>query len=395
MRLSAIALVLIIFLWSCSAKESQETADTTDQINESALYEEARTSPSDRETVYRIQFKREQSFTSSDEVILGTIGAVQVDRGGRVFMADRDQTTIHVFDPDGSYLTSLGREGKGPMEFSNIASMKIYNDQLYAADVNPIPTRFNVYSLRSLSFTLTIKYHAENLSEYEELEGYTPDRFYPMEDGTFLVGYENKFPPDNPVERFRRYYIQDKKGKVISNQVLEQKYTCLKHSIKRMTYVFCDFPFISGSVIALSDNGEIYSAATEEFLVKVYSRDGEYLRKFEHPVPRKKMNRKEIMENAANDTRREAIANNDLPEFWPALETMFFDDENRLWVSTIVEDYELREWWITRDDGEVIKKFTWPKDKPIEVVKNGFLYARETDEETGIQKIVRYRIHME
>lgn len=38
--------------------------------------------------------------------------------------------------------------------------------------------------------------------------------------------------------------------------------------------------------------------------------------------------------------------------------------------------------------------FTWPRCLQIEEIKNGKLYAREADEETGLQQIVRYRIEM-
>ncbi|MCC5906914.1 MAG: hypothetical protein JJU13_11940 [Balneolaceae bacterium] len=44
---------------------------------------------------------------------------------------------------------------------------------------------------------------------------------------------------------------------------------------------------------------------------------------------------------------------------------------------------------------ELITWFEWPRDEPIEIIKNGYLYTRETDEETGLQQVVRYRIVME
>jgi len=83
-----------------------------------------------------------------------------------------------------------------------------------------------------------------------------------------------------------------------------------------------------------------------------------------------------------------------LPESWPALNDLLIDDENRLWVSTIVEDFEIFEWWVLEETGELITRFKWPRDEPIEVVKNGYMYTLETDEDTGLQQVVRYRIEM-
>jgi hypothetical protein len=36
--------------------------------------------------------------------------------------------------------------------------------------------------------------------------------------------------------------------------------------------------------------------------------------------------------------------------------------------------------------GEVITTFEWPRDEPIEVIKNGKMYTRQTDEVTGLQR---------
>ncbi|TVQ03151.1 MAG: hypothetical protein EA359_10220 [Balneolaceae bacterium] len=84
-----------------------------------------------------------------------------------------------------------------------------------------------------------------------------------------------------------------------------------------------------------------------------------------------------------------------MPEIWPALNSMQVDDENRLWISTIVEDFDIYEWWLLEESGELITRFEWPRDELIEVVRNGYMYTRETDEETGLQQIVRYKIVMD
>jgi hypothetical protein len=68
---------------------------------------------------------------------------------------------------------------------------------------------------------------------------------------------------------------------------------------------------------------------------------------------------------------------------------MFFDDKNRLWIATIIEDMEMYKWWVLRETGNVITKFKWPRDKPIQVVKNNYLYTKEKNE-MGVPSIVKY-----
>lgn len=165
------------------------------------------------------------------------------------------------------------------------------------------------------------------------------------------------------------------------------------------------FPFSGKSLLSVSDEGHLYAANnTEKFRIDVYDACKGHIRTFQHPFNNVPLTRSGIIERYRNNEKiaslREGTAlkmireAETLPEIWPALETMFFDDENRLWISTIVDDFEVYEWWVLKTTGEMLTKFKWPRDKPIEAVTNGFLYTRETDE-MGVASIVRYRIEME
>ena len=172
-------------------------------------------------------------------------------------------------------------------------------------------------------------------------------------------------------------------------------------------YNYHAFPFFGKSLFAVSGNGLIYTAQTEEFRLDVYDANGQHQFTIEHPFETMELTRSGLLrmyedvdlsrldfregEDAALQMIREA---DNLPETWPALNDLLIDDENRLWVSTIVENLDIYEWWVMEESGELITRFEWPRDEPIEVVKNGYMYTRETDEETGLQQIVRYKIEM-
>lgn len=81
-----------------------------------------------------------------------------------------------------------------------------------------------------------------------------------------------------------------------------------------------------------------------------------------------------------------------VPKIWPALKTMFFDDEDRLWISTIVNDQDIYEWWIMEKSGKVIAKFEWPRRKRLVTVRNGFLYTQEQESESSEYFILRYKM---
>ena len=83
-----------------------------------------------------------------------------------------------------------------------------------------------------------------------------------------------------------------------------------------------------------------------------------------------------------------------VPQTGPALNDLIVDDEGQIWVSTIVEDFDIYEWWVLEETGALITRFEWPRDEPIEVIRNGYMYTRQTDAETGIQQIVRCRVEI-
>lgn len=58
-----------------------------------------------------------------DEIFFGTIGEFLHDADGNIYLLDGQLSEIHVFDPAGEHLRTIGRQGEGPGEFQNGADM--------------------------------------------------------------------------------------------------------------------------------------------------------------------------------------------------------------------------------------------------------------------------------
>ncbi|TVQ03146.1 MAG: hypothetical protein EA359_10190 [Balneolaceae bacterium] len=144
-----------------------------------------------------------------------------------------------------------------------------------------------------------------------------------------------------------------------------------------------------------SDN--IVYAWGEEMLFKVYDSDGDYMYLFYYPYQNIRVKSDHISKHYVNlNDEMSLFLEKQAPETWPAFNDLIVDDSNRLWVSAIIDDFEVYQWWVLKvDTGELLARFEWHRDKPILVVRNGHMYTRERDEETGLQQIVRYRIGME
>lgn len=303
------------------------------------------------------------------------------------------------------------------MGVTSYTSIAVHSNRLYVtdlADVNlQFPYRMHEFLLKDFSFSRTIDLLAGNKSEFEELKGHYSKRIFPRADRSFLVSYHRSPNEYQDEDSFIHYVIQDSTGTIVNRFVLRQKdRKLLTTEVKTefedtlMEYVvITSFPFLGKSILTVSEDDTIFAVNhTEEFKIDIYSPQGEHIRTIEHAFENISFNREEVLDEYERTNFKEELGEGvalkiieeaeNLPNSWPAIQEMMVDEENRLWISTIVEGFDVYEWWVLEETGELITKFEWPRDEPIEIVKNGYIYTRETDEETDLQQVVRYRIEI-
>lgn len=261
-----------------------------------------------------------------------------------------------------------------------------------------------MFDLEDLSFSNTLKLRAENLNDYADLEGHTPKQVFSRQDGTFLVVYYPGVLLLKNAEIFIHFVIQNRTGDIISEpflKVRDRVYLSqeVETEIASMS-VMHDFPFSPKTVFDVANNGVIYSAWTSDFKIDVYSPEGEKLRSIEHPFENQPLDIEKLRAHYKETnymwqlgegvTEKILEQEENIPGAWPAIQDLLIDDENRLWVSTVVEDQDVYEWWLMEETGELITKFEWPQDKPIELIRNGNIYTREEQADSGEDEVVRY-----
>jgi len=323
-----------------------------------------------------------------------------------VFIADNSATKIHVFDSDGKYLESIGGKGTGPGQYRGITDMKMVSNKLYVFDF--LQFRTTIYSLDSLKVIKAENVKpAVNQGEFDEIRGWIRWRLSIRSDGTYLAGFRKHRldarvgSPTYNLDKARpkKYYLMNDKSKIISDEIFGVKK--LREILvakvgDRQLSNFRPLPFLGRTIITLSDNNYIYTAWTDDFLIKVYGPEGNYVRAFYYPFEKKPIRRGDLLSLFHKDNRnRKLVEHAKLPKKWPAIYSMIADDQNRLWVSTIVDKAGVREWWVLQNTGKLIAKFNWPDNRSIKAVKDGYAYALVTNTETGQQKIVKYRIVMD
>ncbi len=82
------------------------------------------------------------TFGETDDVFFQRIGDFFQAEDGRFFLLDSGQRKIFIYDSNGSYLTSFGREGRGPLEFEQPLNFFMdENGLLYVYDFTPFAVK--------------------------------------------------------------------------------------------------------------------------------------------------------------------------------------------------------------------------------------------------------------
>lgn len=379
--------LLIIVTWGCSTQKKKVLPKEFQEFKSLTIYS------TDIVPSKTIEFVKKAVYGKPKEALIGRMGDLAVDCSGRVFIADIQNQSINVFQSDGRFLVQLGREGRGPSEFTSIKNVQIRKDSLYVYD--PSQQKISVTTLDSLAEDKSILL-AKNRGKYQELINAYPwiHKIYIRNDGTYLAQFILEDSTSNKkwqnIEMKGLFYLLDDNGMITSKlfELTSETRTQLE------AFLYLIKPFFGKALTVLSNDNSIYWAGPDHFLIKVYSPEGAYRRSFYYPTEEISLTKESALEAGVPDLFIKNMESMDLPKTWPVLTDMKIDDQDRLWIATTVKDMNVYEWWVLENTGELITKFEWPRDQPIEVVKNGYMYTRETDEKTGLQQVVKYRIKM-
>lgn len=371
--------VALILSASCSNHSSEDLPDYIQSLENVTIHE------IDSQPTSSISLTEAVIFGNSGDVPFGRISHIDIDDSGNVYISEgsRGNEAIYVFDSEGNYVNKIGRSGDGPGEFRSIFDIKISNDQLFILDMSLL--RIQIFNTDD---HLLVHEASLNPTQWDRSDDQSltfPENIFVLNDSTLLAAFNHMtFDLDT-----KSYYHLDLDGNVISDRILSHDYI-RQLPDPRSGQIFFD-PFEGRGLIGLSAENDIYTVWSDELLFKVYDKGGSYLRAFYHPFRNSTLSRNEALNYyGGSEQFKSAIQHNGIPDYWRALEHMLLDDENRLWISTITDDRGIYEWWTMDKYGNIIAKIELPRSIEIKTVKNDFLYALESDEETGLQQIVKY-----
>ena len=205
-------LPLLSLFWGCNHQKNDQLLDRFQELENLTVYSV------DAKPAVKISFQLDAIYGDSNEVLIGRIVDVAVDRRGRVYIADIGNMVLYTFDPDGKYIERLGRDGKGPGEFNFIKSLQIRQDQLYVFDSTM--HRLNIFSLDSLALSKTVSLGG-NKSSYQALSRTFPEirNLHVRDDGFLIAEFvkhatTEKTQPFQNIELLSLFYLLGDDGNI-------------------------------------------------------------------------------------------------------------------------------------------------------------------------------------
>lgn len=266
----SVLLIIILITKGCSLQQAEPIPQNLQELENLTVYS------ADVKSAETISFQKGAVYGDSGEELIGRMGEVAVDSLGRVFIADVASMVIHVFEPDGRLIGQLGRDGRGPGEFSSyIKNLQILNHHLYALD--PGSHRLHVFNLNTLSGETTISL-AGNRSNYRALARTFPDirNLFVRGDDTFIA----EFVLNDSHERIQLYQNREMKGlyyQLDSNGFIERELLEFISEIRTNLVLEINLKDFFGKVLrGFSSDDYIFLAKPDHFLVKTYSPSGDY-----------------------------------------------------------------------------------------------------------------------
>src|SRR5699024_260283 len=245
---------VLILLCSCTMEEEVEVPAHIENLENLTVHHAGQQADT-------VHLESEQIFGNAEDVLIGSPSQLEADSSGRVYIGDSQQKSIHIFQPDGSYFTSIGGEGNGPGEFQWIGNMQILSRKLFVYDSNS--SRFNVFRIPenlhiAHQFSHSVSVTRDNFEGIPEASFMPPELYRIRSDGSLILSSRNsifQYREDPEFQGVIRYYLANMEDDTSADMIFEMD---MPEHITTEWFTI-PAPFNAGGLMALSSDDRIYS----------------------------------------------------------------------------------------------------------------------------------------
>lgn len=376
-RLVLVPVFLVLFS-GCSEKSEAPKVETVDGVE----HIQNPSTPLNPEK--NVVFKEDLNISGKNEdgeIILYQPGYYAVNEEENIYISDRSDMSIKVFDKEGNYLGTFGRKGEGPGEFKRIGEMHFFpNGKLLVHDNR---SRRSSFFTPEGEFLRNLKWKNSHL------------HIHWVTDSTITM--DERIYGEKTILSVKTY---DLKGEEL---VSFGNFTYPTPEIlqtQNMTYAM-NVPYTPRSIFAADPNRKwLYHCLNDTYLIEVYNSEGELFRKIQRPYTPVPFTKEEVKEfRELNEERLDKpfskmVKEMELPNVKTVTGQMQVDGKGNLWVRTYekkeVNDKTLYAYDIFSKDGFYESRI-WTHHRP-ELFYRGKAYDRVTDEGTGERSLKRFQV---
>jgi len=333
-----------------------------------------------------VVFEEELAISSQDEegnIILFQPSQFVVDDSGNMYICDRQDLVIKVFDPQGRLTRSFGKKGEGPGEFQGIMGMSFLPDgRLLFTDTSL--RRSSLFDQEG-NFISTHKWRGFLLDLY-----LTTDSAY--------IANETIF--GQPSQMFVKKFNFEGEEILSLGEFKPMGIQMLRSGDSMFAITL---PYTPRSILT-GDNERrlLYHCQNDSYLIEVFDSDGNLFRKIDRPyelLPFTSEDAQVYYDSFADNPSQvyvEMAKDVQLPAVKTVTDRLLVDDAGNLWVELQEQkkegEIELTAYDIFDPEGIFTSK-VWSEIQPS-LFKAGKMYAMETDDE-GYRILKRYRVKWE
>ena len=372
--------LLVIMLCSCSKRNNDHLNKFFNQDSEVHYLK-------NNEKTKRIELVANFEIEEKIEIFYNQISKITIDSYGRIFL--ENNKGVHVYEENGTFLTTIGQKGRGHGEFQAIHNLKIRNDSLYVYDASL--RRISVFDINSFSLVNEIGVPSTKgfigLGEFDVLEN-----------GSFVIGLRGTRKQKNSLitENFVEYYFMARNGMLERSSFYTSELADDFVITNNKGTSYPPIPFDRTTLFDVSNTDRIYFAWTGEIAIRSFNSNGEdgdgFYYSFENVRITSDNDFPEFHKVLGFVSETKRLLGNRLPKTLPAVAHFFIDDEERIWLATIVSDKKIYDWWVLGKKGEQIAKLILPKDQIIRSVKNNTVYISTNTSESKVATVKSYKI---
>jgi hypothetical protein len=381
-------ILFVLFIAGCASEPEVELPEEVAALENVAVFS------ADSEPAYELSLTKVATYGDTDDLFLGGWLSSVTDHEGRVFVADMQETKLHLYNPDGSYNQQVSREGEGPGEYRSVGTMRIDDRYFHLMDRNL--NRITRYDLENFEVAGETTISIEREGEGGNFQ--YPQDFYLTGSETYIIVAGSSFSAgaSDDSKRSIEGVTLEWSGDSLSTENIFSfgASEALVHREGNSIMVM-SVPYKRSAGTDIWNNQLIHSW-NEHFLFSVYDQTGEYQRSIYYPFQKMPLERGEVLDMYEDRDEQwfSMVRNDDMPDLWPSWTTFTVDNEGRIWVERLVNDMDNTVLHVLSNMGELLATAPWNRNKNIQDIKNGYLYSSE-ENEMGLREIVKYTISLE